>query len=381
MGSEIEVVANRFGLEDGVFVATRAVSDASGNFTFRAPIGTVDVSVRASGFIETWGHDFDDGEEVAVRLDRRGVVTGIVVSAEDGEPVPGVHIFPSAAGVVTDEHGRFRIEPDRGGYQVIYVRDGGWISRELARSVRIPIRSGESAEVTLTVIRAARVEGIVVDAEGEPMPGIVVTAFDEDAGDSHYQDRSSVAAGPDGRFVFENLIPGVVYGFHARWHGQRAGADGPIRGESGKTGQVRIELPVPLTRSVLVLDAATGQPVVAARVGVGYQPRPGLTDASGRVRVHLEEDREYVVKAKHPDYCPGEQRVEEVTGTDDIVVRLRPGLNLSGTVLFPDGTPAEAAQIQVRCGEESRRYFGVGRGGVFRLTGLASGGPGMARRP
>ena len=77
-GAKIGIVTNRFESTD--WLATRTQTDEQGNFGFLTPKGKVSVSVTAPDYMDTWSHDFGPDQEISIRLDRRGIVTGIVVS-------------------------------------------------------------------------------------------------------------------------------------------------------------------------------------------------------------------------------------------------------------------------------------------------------------
>jgi hypothetical protein len=345
-----KIRSNEFDMGDGPWVAVLAESDEEGRFTFRDPPKEITVSVTAPGHLRTLYDKFLKGEEIDIRLDRRGVVTGVVLSAVDGEPQSGVPVHPSSGEVVTDEKGRFRLEPDTAGHIMVYARGNGWISPELAESqssqpghgyyaspLLLAVTPGKTTEVSLTVVRAARAEGIVVDADGAPVAGIRIIGSDASPGvAASTQDEQRTTSGPDGRFVFDCLIPGVVYEFSTWKRNSPEGYSEPVLGAPGQTLQVRIEQPESLHRDVLVLDAVSGEPIPGARVGRQWGSFLNLTDPSGQARIEIEERREFELDVTHRDYCPAKRLIDEPASTDRIVMRLVPGVTLSGTVVFPD---------------------------------------------
>ncbi len=368
----------------------RVQTDEQGRFRYRAPEGRVRVEVVAAGYLKTCEYDVEQGENLEIRLDRFAEFTGVVVSAEDGRPVAGVpihhHVYAGSADGVTDAEGRFRVEEKHGGHRILYARGNGWISPELAISRRVShghsfttspllleVVPGELTELKLTVVRAVRVEGRVVDAAGYPIAGRLVTAYDAAPEPQTTYDEQRTATDPDGRFIFDSLIPGVAYHFYAGIPGPRTDRAGPFSGASGETLTVEVAVRTARYAALLVLDASSGEPVSGARIHASCEGGERLTDAAGRVRVGPLDERPLTVRAKHQDYQRAEQEIDEDSTADEIVIRMEPGLRLSGTVVFPDGTPAEDGNVLLRAAQGESAVAPLGFGGMFRGQGLHPG--------
>lgn len=369
---------------------TRAVTDEEGRFTFRAPREAVSVLVRAAGYLHTSWDGFEDGEEIEIRLDRSATIRGVVISAEDGQPVPGVPIHHSnsagEAATVTDAEGRFSIEANYGGQRMLYARGNGWISPELALSRRLgygpeftsgplllPVVPGGESEVKLTVVRAVRVEGRFVDTEGRPLSGYRVVVKDAAPSGATTCDKINLTTAPDGTFSCDHLIPGIAYEFHAWLPGRRPGSVGPLSGAPGETLAVSLVLPPEQFADVLVVNAQTGAPIALAAVVAEGSWRWRPTDAFGRIRVGPFAYEPLKIQARHPDYRPAELRVAAEDRGGEIIVRLTPGETISGTVLFPDGTPAEAGTVTVLGTRGDLGTASLGFGGTFLLRGQFAG--------
>jgi hypothetical protein len=100
-------------------------------------------------------------ERIAARQAEGAAVLSGRVQDEEGRPVPGadVSLEHTALAAVTDERGRFRLEPVPAGTRVIVVERIGYRTR--TDSLAVP--DGVAMELELTVsVDAVPVEGIVV---------------------------------------------------------------------------------------------------------------------------------------------------------------------------------------------------------------------------
>ena len=74
------------------------------------------------------------------------------------------------------------------------------------------------------------------------------------------------------------------------------------------------------------------------------------TDASGHFRLaHFPKRQPYqVLSVRHPEFLDGRPKVLAQDAGDAQIVRLRRGVEVTGTVLGPRGQPIEAAQVYLR---------------------------------
>jgi hypothetical protein len=127
-----------------------------------------------------------------------------------GNTVEGARIFPrqlvdqfqpaDPRYPVTGPDGAFRLDSVETGPHRIYAEHPsyafGWIDVDPTQGVN---------NLTITLTHGGRVEGIVTLA-GQPAQGVRIGYYPENFG----QRQFSVSSGPDGAFVIENLVPGVV---------------------------------------------------------------------------------------------------------------------------------------------------------------------------
>ncbi len=147
--------------------------------------------------------------KVDVRLEVSPVIEGIVVDSA-GNTVEGARIFPvelvdqfqpaDPRYPVTGPDGAFRLNSVETGPHRMYAEHPsyafGWMDVEPRQGVN---------NVTITLTHGGRIEGIAT-LGGQPAQGVRIGYYPEDFN----QRQFSVNSGPDGAFVIENLVPGVV---------------------------------------------------------------------------------------------------------------------------------------------------------------------------
>lgn len=282
--------------------------------------------------------------------------TGRVVDAE-GRPLPDVEIWlPST---IAEKLGRAERRPAAVsgpdglvtvpiGGDTLTVCPAGWLPVEHRPSSL----SGKPVEIRLQ--RAARMVGQVVDAQGEPVPGVHVTAQRAGwatgcviisppqpcAGNPNYRTGYTDA---EGRFVFESLEPGwfevsVSDGDRlqkVRWHG--------MAGESGSEVEFALTRKrVPVAGRVVDAD---GKPVEGAQVSLGGSEVS--TDAAGAFRVSRVFTGSHQVRVSHPDLgvVTKEVRIEESPAR--LTVRMPRASLVEGRIAARDGSPLPNPRLSV----------------------------------
>jgi protocatechuate 3,4-dioxygenase beta subunit len=234
---------------------SRAVTtDADGRYEFKElPPGRYNLSASKGAYVGlAWGQERPDMPlkpidlPAAERLDRidfalprGGVITGRIVD-EFGEPMSGLQVGAMRPGMMngkqqlvrvasgsTNDLGEFRIygippgqyfveavwrrfgpgdptSPDRTGYPVTFF-PGTTVQAEAQRSSVAATRTIGGLAMAMSPIKTARVEGVVVDAEGRPMGNAYLELLAQVGGNNT---MSGVNVRPDGTFVFASLAPG-----------------------------------------------------------------------------------------------------------------------------------------------------------------------------
>jgi hypothetical protein len=154
---------------------------------------------------------------VDLELERLGHVHGVVTDSA-GRPVAGAEVTNQGAdkgaqealdatvgrAVLTDGAGRYRLAVVAGEVRVVATAEG-----KLGHKALPAVAAGADVEADLTLAGLATIDGTVVDDQGKPVAGAVVTAFVTIL-DIDLNVRRQVATGADGRFIVIDLDPGLL---------------------------------------------------------------------------------------------------------------------------------------------------------------------------
>ncbi|HEU5056328.1 MAG TPA: carboxypeptidase regulatory-like domain-containing protein, partial [Kofleriaceae bacterium] len=253
--------------------------------------------------------------------------------------------------------------------------------------IRLPPAGGPADQ-----LGAARISGSVVDAGGDPLPGVVVRA--EPAGRKGEESLLVAAAraitGDDGRFTLSGLDAGL-YALEAV-DGVRAPAHADVDAVAGQTATVRLEMAAGAVLRGAVEDAR-GEPVPAFTVVVFRSD--GLARVPVAVRTVVDREGSFALEGLgpggyrvqatahgHAPSRPADGRAEVPPDrAPPVTISLPDGGTLTGVVKSAqDGRPLENARVSVE--------GGVGEGptpvpfaasaitdarGEFALRGLSPG--------
>jgi len=187
------------------------LTGAAGRATLDSlPPGPWTLAVQAEGFAPQRVRRVSSGP-VDVRLERGGVVTGVVHDSE-GRPVAGARVAidtglplptewverASRVETATNAEGRFRLEGIGRTPVQVSARAPGF-----GRAEREKVEAG--AHVELFLFAGATLTGSVVDAEGQPLKGALVQAA---GGGLWSTSPPAERTGEDGSFVMAGVDPG-----------------------------------------------------------------------------------------------------------------------------------------------------------------------------
>jgi hypothetical protein len=267
----------------------------------------------------------------------------------------------------TDDTGRFVL---RG------LAAGPW-SLEVRGAAAVSLRVPADEPVLLRVSRRERlpIEGIVLDADGIPVPKAMVQARStEEQGDGGGQ------AGLSGRFRL--LVPAGRYSVEASFssytHGSRqasmvfpsidveAGAPAvEIRAHLGRTIEGRIDGLPGMDLAGVNVEAAASEGPVSGRA------MSGTTDADGRFVIVGLRDGPYTVSVRRSAWLV--DPVEGVEGgTKDLRLVVRPGVEIVGRLHWGGGPMPTGLVVEARSGRTKALAI-VRDDGTFRCEGLRPG--------
>ena len=356
---------------------TASMDGQSGAFVLaNAPLGDVDLTVRAAGYLTKRVEGLVvTGEPDAPLLElvlESGVTLLGRVTSEDGEPLAEVAVSVAgedddAPSAVSDGRGEYELEGVTPGATTIEFERSGF------RTVRRAVEVAEGTRLDVVLPRGISVSGIVLaDGKGVPKARVAATSSVAGAG------RGDVVTDRAGRFTLSGLSPG-------RYSVSAAGPDG----EEAEAKDVDVEKTGPIQ---LILRRSATAVLVGRVVGLAdsgdermvYVEARGeaasesmLVDATGafrlakapvgRVRVFATalslDGSSRSSRARTVDLVAGSEVETLIEFSDDFVV--------SGTVTREGATIAGAGVLFGAAGGGARaRTDGSGR---YAVVGLEPG--------
>ena len=375
-----------------------AMSAADGTFRLWVAPGQVHVTAQAEGYAEGEKDAIAPGQTVELLLTPESVLSGRVVEAGGGAPVPGATVTVGGFGgwgggmgdgdggnfqsAMTDDEGRFRLtrlSPAR--YKPSATAPGRY--GQAAESVLLGL--GETVEdIVIEVHPASVVTGRVVLADGEapcPKGWVALQEKKSKQQDHHGLDEEGVVE-------IDAVLPGT-YEVTVDCEGHLAAADYPeLVVEAGVDPPEQLWKVGTGGRVRGVVLAHDGTPVAEAQVSV--QPvvaergwadwEHARTEEDGRFEIEGLRAGPYKVSA-WPEREPGTEDPVEVTvpegGEATVEIRLDRGGTVIGSVVDERGQPVPRVMVRARGGQ---RWNWNGSGssqtlddGSFQLDGLRAG--------
>jgi hypothetical protein len=252
---------------------------------------------------------------------------------ERGAPIAGAWIGVVAGGrelerVEVDESGAFAARvprPDPRG------PDGGPIELVARAPGRGAVCLGDG-ETVVVLFPEARIEGAVIEADGAPIAGAVVSAS---------QPRNRAATGADGRFVLVGLGPGWV-SIEARLPGASSWPTATVAVGPGETRRDLLLAAEPFRRIAgVIVDADSSQPVAGARLS------GAITGADGRFVLERASTETFALWVADLDVegGPGTWIEAGDEPVEDVVIRVRRRRRVTGRVLDRRGDAVADAVV------------------------------------
>ncbi|RYZ39429.1 MAG: carboxypeptidase regulatory-like domain-containing protein [Myxococcaceae bacterium] len=328
-------------------------------------------------------------QDVVLQL-QAGVFVEGTVSDDTGHPIAGAKVstfredggpLSAEATAVTGASGRYRLGPVRSGPHTFKLEAIHHLDDERTNQ---PLTRGQGP-LDFTLVRAASVEGLIVDEEGQPLAGISVQLHccDESARGSSADDTTVSDA--DGHFVLDVTQAGS---------GQLS-----VEDEAFLPRELEVQVPSTSLRVVMSRGAsvaghvtdAQGLPVRQASIRLveekedegddaeEAETRYGTTDGSGTFLLQGLLPGRYVLEATVSRDWMNErvsQRIElQEREHLEVTLRLEEGRTLSGVAVDGAGQPLAGVMISVTSSEDDAAWdqFSGGMGAVPGLAGIRSG--------
>ncbi len=340
------------------------------------------------------------------KLTRGAVVSGRVWD-QNKQPVAGARVTVQGAAnefpVFSDAEGKFRIDAVAPANRCQAEASGPNNTHGTSEPFIVrPAQQVENIEVKLAA--CGRVSGSVRTPDGKPLVGAMVRfvmgKLDEQNpwGFQQFQSAERFPVMADGRFNIPMVPEGNVTvradaeGYLPAWKSD------VVVAANQETGGAELILKGSLEISGRV-EAQSGGPVAGAQIYAQYTGRgdrrswggfvTGLsgepsaqTDAEGKFTLKGLQDGGYYIRASSPGFASS-TNVNTKTGAGDVIIRLAPGMKISGVVKDEaekpiGGVPVRAQKIDNQrqsewwwWGSNSQVY--TGPDGTFELSDLADG--------
>jgi protocatechuate 3,4-dioxygenase beta subunit len=225
-----------YGLSPGKYKVSIGQAAAAGNVSIMGMGGSQYTKTFYPGVAEEAKAailEINEGTEVGnidivARKSGRGFsVSGRVVDADSGQPIPTVFVVHSSlnegtqqlggmnfSGSQTDANGRFRIENVQPGHYAAYMLATGEGTTSYSDQTPFDVSDGDVSGVEIKVHRGATISGVaVVENNFDPavaslLQTVSLVAFSNTKGGAPSFSRSQINS--DGRFSFAGLAPGKV---------------------------------------------------------------------------------------------------------------------------------------------------------------------------
>ena len=270
-----------------------------------------------------------------------------------GDPAPGVFVrlSPSDALAPTDKSGLFRFHDLRpGAYSVYLVVQSS--NRPIGEAVAVTLSEGtHTRDIELHLSPESEIRGVLVDQTGEPLPGILLQARSTAAED--HRDRAMARTDESGAFHFRTLA-GATYDLllgSIRLAHRVAGGTQDVRLVHRKSDERVLRGQVQDAEGKIVGQVSLRVSAESKSGGAGrtYPSVPGSFEldwafGEGRVSVTAWD-------ARASTGTPLNLRPATVHLTDPsqpIVIRMRPGRHLHGSIQDAEGLPVAGVQVAVR---------------------------------
>ena len=333
-------------------------SATDGRFVLEdVPPDTVDVVVSAPGYVRSTSSavEVKEGEatSVEVSLDRAGTVTGRVMAG--GRPVSGAAVFVDRDTRQTDANGDFTLDTIAPGSRELRVMKQGFVAKTLS----VDIEPGKEKRVDVELLRGRELEGRVVDASGQPVPGASISHQPSRASSASMWPR--IVADAEGVFRITGLADERVR--------ITASKDGFAPGSTEVDPATATSVTVTLGRGATVSGRIIGVPAEEAGqfevhlMGRSLNmPIRGVVDAAGAFTLAGVPDGEFTVNAQRMQQRgPGRSvQVKVAAGSAPFVeIDLASGFAVRGRVTRA-GKPVSGMISLSPVGPRQRMRGGVG---------------------
>ena len=302
-------------------------------------------------------------------------ITGVVVDAE-GKPVPGRYVLAhSQRGNMsrsrTNDDGTFEFTDTTQGTWNLGMdansadENGSWSQQGETQAVQAP---ATGVRIVATPRKSTIVAGRVVLPDGSPVPLCTLKMAGGNRGYDPYGASANEVVGGEFRRDFAASPPFDVTVSSVRGS---TGASLNVRPKTVSVTEATNELVITLETggevAGRVMDPSNGG-VEGVTLTVGSAT--GMSDATGAFRLSGLGTGDVSISVRPPPRFMSQPPVKAQVGATDVVVRVSPGLAISGRILGMEDVPGLQVQVQAQ-GGTSNPSTQAAADGTFRLEGFA----------
>jgi hypothetical protein len=345
-----------------------ATTDAAGAFVVRGLAkGPFVVSAQASGFSDASESNVEGGREDLVLNMKAGLtIEGVVVDEVTGTPIPGVSIYANAKApapgdaqfrqprsATSGKDGTFVLKDlASGAYMLNVAMSWNWAeaSSDYSQKMVDNIEAG-AKDVRVTLVKGLPIAGKVVGEDGKPSGGAYIQAVGKDAnGNPDWTKQRGAQVQADGTFKLGGLPAGNYdVNVNSGWGGTGSqAAPTSVKNVAAGTEDLVITVRKGLPIAGRVQDEKGGPPGVAGNFQVTpTDAKPGTNETTWG---HFQPDGAFTTQPLDPSRTydltvtgvqgfVGGSAKGIAAGAKDVILALRKGGSISGTVVDDAGKP------------------------------------------
>jgi hypothetical protein len=386
--------------------SSQNLTDEEGKFTIRnvqvlaSPL-EYKLMASADGFANTVTDFLKVGrEDVEITLQKGQEITGTVINASTGSPVPNIKVMQAEKMLLarvsdmTDMKGTFKLVNVSPGTYPLDVEHDSFILKEGHAPVNVE-KEIATEPVTLNVVAGGILAGRTMEIDSrEPVPNATIRLRGRNKLTAAINETTTADA--NGHFRFEGLPSGPYQLAHESVRGFARTTPPDDRDRENRYEQL-VHAEIMETTANLICYYKIGlriagkvvdsknEPIAEANVS-GYsqdRDRYGVrtsnndrTDANGRFLLSgFSAGQSITIQANKNSYGRGNPVQIEIQppGVSNQIITLAAGGSISGTIVDRNGNPLAGGEIHLETGGRHVNSMGIQNEGAFNMAGLSPG--------
>ncbi len=352
-------------------------TDAEGKYHFEGvPPGPVTVLLEHEDYEQLfYGKDsglvvkLNEKNHFEFKMKKGIILNGLVVDAVSGKPIKGAEVILKEIPFIPSQRertgalGKFTMRGVRRGHHEMIIRAKGFTQY----SEQVLFGDKEMAEEVVFKLKpAGQASGLVVDANGNPIPGAEIYVAEELQIFRKVRNFAEAKTDEQGRFTVTGLNDGMRYRLCAKAPGYALGASDDVEGIGGEmVTDVIIQLDPGATIQGVVTDSIGGPiPGVDVTLEVppfdaAWFPKPLTEGQKHAETVTTDENGFFAFKGlytgrfhltpDHPDYQSIRPKAIQVGSANESInsdFTLKLGHSIAGRVTDEFGSPVKGATVR-----------------------------------